>query len=84
MKKLKNQLLNEFIKFAILEKGIRIESQLCKQVKEQRYGTSWRWRTKINSKAFSILILTAIISNIIKVDAVRIGIANTLELTFAL
>ena len=36
---------------------------------------------KLNSKAFSIPILITIISNIIKADAVRIGIANALELT---
>ena len=35
-------------------------------------------RTKVNSKAFAIPILTANISNIIKAGAVRIGIANVL------
>ena len=39
-------------------------------------------RRKVNSKAFAIPILTAII--IIKAHAVRIGIPNALELTFLL
>ena len=39
-------------------------------------------KTKVNSKAFAIPILTAMY--IIKADAVRIGIANALELTFVL
>ena len=42
------------------------------------------YRTKINSKAFAIPTLIAIISNIIKADAVRIVIANIIELTCAL
>ena len=41
-------------------------------------------RTKVSSTAFDIRILTAIVSNIIKAGAVRIWIANTLELTFVL
>ena len=41
-------------------------------------------RIKVNSKAFAIPIVTAFISNIIKADAVRIGIANGLELTYIL
>ena len=42
------------------------------------------WRKKVNSKAFAIPIVTAIVSNIVKADAVRIGIANGLELTYIL
>ena len=38
----------------------------------------------VNSKAEAIPILTAIVSIIIKTDAVRIGMANALELTFIL
>ena len=34
-------------------------------------------RMKVSSKAFAIPILTAMVSNIIKEDAVRIWIANT-------
>ena len=37
------------------------------------------YRTKVDSKAFAIPILTA---RLIKADAVRIGIANALESTF--
>ena len=37
---------------------------------------------KFNCKAFAIPILFAMVSNIIKADAVRISIANGLELTF--
>ena len=37
--------------------------------------------TKINSKAFAIPILTYLINNY-KLDAVKIGIANALELIF--
>ena len=40
--------------------------------------------TKVNSKAFAIHILIAIVSKIIKVKAVRIRIANALESTFIL
>ena len=64
MKKL--QKLNEFKKFAILKKGIGIESQsVCKLFKDQKlqkqdgtqsYGC---YRRKVNSKAFAIPILTA-------------------------
>ena len=43
-----------------------------------------RYRMKVDSKVFAIPILTAIISNIMKADAVRIWIANVLELTFIL
>ena len=39
---------------------------------------------KVNFKAFAIPILTAIVSILIKANAVRIGIANALELTFVL
>ena len=38
------------------------------------------YKMKINYKAFVTPILTAIISNVIKGDAVRIGIANALIL----
>ena len=66
--------------------------RLWKQVKDQKV---WKqiedgmelkgcYRIKVNFKAFAIPILIAIISNIIKADAVRIGIGNTLELTCAL
>ena len=41
------------------------------------------YRTKVNPKAFAIPILTAIVSIIIKANAVRIGIANALESLFA-
>ena len=67
----------------ILKKGIGIESQkLCKQVKIKKYGNKLKiklngcHRTKCNSKAFSISILTAIdfASIIIKANAVIIGI----------
>ena len=64
------------------KKGIGIESQiyannltikkLQKQDGTQSYGC---YRRKVNSKAFAIPILTI---------AVRIGIANALELTFLL
>ena len=40
------------------------------------------YRTKVNSKAFGIPVLTA--SWIVKADAIRIGIANVLQLTFVL
>ena len=40
-------------------------------------------RTKVNPKPFAICILTAI-ANIIKMDGVKIGIANALELPFIL
>ena len=66
--------------------------RLCKKVEDQKV---WKqiedgmelngcYRTKVNSKAFAIPTLIAIISNIIKVDAVRIVIANIIELTCAL
>ena len=42
------------------------------------------YRLKVNSEAFAIPILIAVISSIIKVDAVIIGIANALELAFIL
>ena len=42
------------------------------------------YKTKVNFKAFAFPILTAIISDIIKVDTVRIRIASALELTFVL
>ena len=42
------------------------------------------YKMRVKSKAFTINILTAIISNILKADAVRMGIANALELTFFL
>ena len=84
MKKL--QKLDEFKKFAILKKGIGIESQnLCKQFNDQK-TIQTRWNStiaieqKVDSKAFAIPILTACIClyNL----AVRIGIVNALESTF--
>ena len=63
MKKL--QKLDEFKKFAILKKGIGIESQnLCKQFNDQK-TIQTRWNStvaieqKVDSKAFAIPILTA-------------------------
>ena len=57
--------LEEFKKFAILKKRIGIESQkLCKQFNDQK-TTQTRWNStvaieqKVDSKAFSIPILTA-------------------------
>ena len=40
----------------------------------------YRVKLKVNSKAFAILLLIAIISNIINADLVRIGIANALDI----
>ena len=58
-------LLDEFKKFAILKKGIGIESQnLCKQFNDQKTMQT-RWNStvaieqKVDSKAFAIPILTA-------------------------
>ena len=58
-------LLDEFKKFAILKKGIEIESQnLCKQFNNQK-TIQTRWNStvaieqKVDSKAFAIPILTA-------------------------
>ena len=45
---------------------------------QQFYGT------KVNSKEFAIRILNGIVSNITRADAVRIGMANALELTLVL
>ena len=63
MKKL--QKLDEFKKFAILKKGIGIESQnLCKQFNNQK-TIQTRWNStvaieqKVDSKEFAIPILTA-------------------------
>ena len=53
--------------------------KLLKQDGTQSYDC---YRRKINSKAFAIPILTASAYNIIIDVAVRIGIANVLELTF--
>ena len=61
--------------------------KVCKQVRDQMV---WKqvyfkiqlkgcYRMEINSKAFAIPILTAIIIVNYKLDAVRIGIANALE-----
>ena len=57
-------LLDEFKKFAILKKGIGIESQnLCKQFNDQKTMQT-RWNStvaieqKVDSKAFAISILT--------------------------
>ena len=56
---------DEFKKFAILKKGIGIESQtLCKQFNDQKTMQT-RWNStvaieqKVDSKAFAIPILTA-------------------------
>ena len=62
-------ILDEFKKFAILKKGIGIESQnLCKQFTDQKtMETRWNsilwlyYRRKVNSKAFAIPNLTTII-----------------------
>ena len=51
-------------------------------MKKVKDGTQGLHTMKINSKAFAIPILTAIVSIIINAHAVRIRIANTLELTF--
>ena len=58
-------ILDEFKKFAILKKGIGIESQnLCKQFNDQKTMQT-RWNStvgieqKVDSKAFAIPILTA-------------------------
>ena len=58
-------ILDEFKKFAILKKGIGIESQnLCKQFNDQK-TIQTRWNStvaieqKVDSKAFAIPILTA-------------------------
>ena len=62
MKKL--QKLDEFKKFAILKKGIGIESQnLCKQFNDQktiqiRWNSTVAIEKKVDSKAFAIPILT--------------------------
>ena len=57
--------IDEFKKFAILKKGIGIESQnLCKQFNDQKTMQT-RWNStvaieqKVDSKAFAIPILTA-------------------------
>ena len=83
MKKL--QKLDEFKKFAILKKGIGIESQnLCKQFDDQK-TIQTRWNSivaieqKVDSKAFCYPYSDCIcLYNL----AVRIGIANALESTF--
>ena len=61
----KVQKLDEFKTFAILKKGIGIESQnLCKQFNNQK-SIQTRWNStvaiqqKVDSKAFAIPILTA-------------------------
>ena len=58
--------IDEFKKFAILKKGIGIESQnLCKQFNDQKTMQT-RWNStvaieqKVDSKAFAIPILTAL------------------------
>ena len=55
-----------------------------KHVNKMKMELSYWYKTKLNSKAFAIAILTAIVSIIIKANAVRVGIANALELTFIL
>ena len=68
--------------------GIVINSQNMYQKVGNKLKIEWNsavnYRTKVHSKAFAIPILPAIISNIVKTDAVRIGIANVSELTFIL
>ena len=60
--------LDEFKKFAILKKGIGIESQnLCKQFNDQktiqtRWDSTVAIEQKVDSKAFTIPILTARLS----------------------
>ena len=58
-------------------------SKVWKQT-EDRMELNDCYRTKVNSKAFAIPTLIAIVSDIIKADAVRIVVANILELTCAL
>ena len=60
-----SNIIDEFKKFAILKKGIGIESQnLCKQFNNQK-TIQTRWNStvaieqKVDSKAFAIPILTA-------------------------
>ena len=60
-----SNIIDEFKKFAILKKGIGIESQnLCKQFNDQK-TIQTRWNStvaieqKVDSKAFAIPILTA-------------------------
>ena len=78
-------ILDEFKKFAILKKGIGIESQnLCKQFNDQetiqtRWNLTVAIEPKVDSKAFAIPYSDCWI---MKADAVKIGIANALELTF--
>ena len=62
MKKL--QKLNDFKNFAILKKGIGIESQKPVQTSlrskyRNKMGFNCCYRTKVDSKAFAIPILTA-------------------------
>ena len=79
MKKL--QKLDDFKKFAILKKGIGIESQKTIQI-TKKYRNKMKlndcYRTKVGSETFAIPILTA------RLGAVRIGIANFSESTFVL
>ena len=85
---LTQKILN-FIHIAIiLKKGIGIKSQknytnklkIKKVWKEVGDGMEVNvcHKTKVNSTEFPILILTAIVSNIVKADAVRIRIELTL------
>ena len=60
-----SNIIDKFKKFAILKKGIGIESQnLCKQFNDQK-TIQTRWNStvaieqKVDSKAFAIPILTA-------------------------
>ena len=64
--------------------------KLCKQVKDQKGMEIMEWnstvtsyRTKANSKSFTIPILTAS-TLMFDMIAVKIGMANAIELTFTL
>ena len=77
------------LKITILKREQELKvKKLWKQVEDQKYGKKLSvvaiYRMKVNSKAFAIPILTAMIPNIIKADVVRIGIANTSQSTFVL
>ena len=64
--------------------------KLCKQVKDQKYELpvddrtelNSRYRTKVDSKAFALPILTASAFIMFYMIAVRIRIANALEVNF--
>ena len=56
--------------------------EISKYYKRIEDGTQGLHTMKINCKVFAIPILTAIVSIIINAHAIRIRIANALELTF--